>query len=981
MICIYAPKDTDYSTNGLGILRPTVCDIMETAAGGYELVLTHPITEDLRWKLIADGCVIKAPVPAMETPNIRLVKDGIPGVPATPETPEIPAVPGQPGRVVWRVNITTQGSGGVSRVYEKPTTNSRVLDKMRNGMEYEYLGTHSGSWHKVVSPKGIYGFMYTANSVYVRTEPEIGGIPAVPARPGTPAIPEVPGYSTVVGPRQIRDQRFRIYKTAVDTEQQTITAYARHVSYSLMSNLTGNLRLDRAPLPIALSGLKACLLDPDDRQLICNVADEISGEWPYENGVKVLLDPETGFAVQAKCQVVRDNEDFFLLKNTAPDRRVTLRHGKNIKGVNWEINSDALATRIVPIGQDENGNPIILPEKWIDSPYIDNYPEHRLRRLPVSEAKVSKDMSLEQAYEAMRAAARKELELGCDLASFDLSVDFVQLGDTEEYRQYKNLQQVFLYDTISIIYGPMNLTARAQVKDYTWDAVLMRYKTMSVGNVFELSGPTIASYELPSWGVSGNKIAPGGVGTGQLRDMSVISAKIGHAVIDSEHVKLSVIEKGHLKEALINDLKADSIEAVKAHIQQLIADKVEADELYAKLAEFVVANMTTANMINANIEWADIENLKSAMITAFRARIEHLIANELITDELYAALAHIATAQIGTAEIAWAKIKDLVSGRQIFEQGVGGKLYIADLAVTEANMVSLTVGELIVRGADGRFYAVGVDEEGNVTTELKQIADGDIEDEGITGSTKIIEGSVTADRLNATDIFADNAIIRQLMAANLDVDTFFAREGVVNKITLDYVKPLNDAITVLGGNLSETNESIDQIISANATKQSVIDGQIANLSLALISLQAGVGENSTSTQGAIDSIRAMIASLEAQKTSISGKVAALEQAKLKTDNYIQIGTVKLSNGTTVFGVAVGKDVNVLNPDGTISTFERSMTATTANEFMILTGGAVVGVFDATGMTSESVKVNSIIMGGRFAWSMTPSKMMVLKKGD
>ena len=33
----------------------------------------------------------------------------------------------------------------------------------------------------------------------------------------------------------------------------------------------------------------------------------------------------------------------------------------------------------------------------------------------------------------------------------------------------------------------------------------------------------------------------------------------------------------------------------------LIADKVEADALYAKLAEFVVANITTANMINANI--------------------------------------------------------------------------------------------------------------------------------------------------------------------------------------------------------------------------------------------------------------------------------------------------------------------------------------------------------------------------------------------
>ena len=85
-------------------------------------------------------------------------------------------------------------------------------------------------------------------------------------------------------------------------------------------------------------------------------------------------------------------------------------------------------------------------------------------------------------------------------------------------------------------------------------------------------------------------------------------------------------------------------------------------------------------------------------------------------------------------------------------------------------------------------------------------------------------------------------------------------------------------------------------------------------------------------------------------------------------------------GRTVTAVAVGKDVDILNPDGTISTFERSMTAMTSNEFMILTGGAVVGVFDATGMTSESVKVNSITVGGRFTWRMTPSNTMVLKRG-
>lgn len=184
----------------------------------------------------------------------------------------------------------------------------------------------------------------------------------------------------------------------------------------------------------------------------------------------------------------------------------------------------------------------------------------------------------------------------------------------------------------------------------------------------------------------------------------------------------------------------------------------------------------------------------------------------------------------------------------------------------------------------------------------------------------------------------------------------------------------------LSSGLAGANTAINQIISANTAERAAIDARIVNLNSALSGLSTNVDGSNNSTQESIDTIQAMIASLEAQREVLASKITLLEQSKVKTDNYIQVGNVKLSNGETVFGVAIGKDVDVLNADGTISTFERSMTATTSNSFLILTGGTVVGIFDPTGMTAESVKVNSIIMGGRFAWRMTPSNAMVLKKG-
>ena len=134
--------------------------------------------------------------------------------------------------------------------------------------------------------------------------------------------------------------------------------------------------------------------------------------------------------------------------------------------------------------------------------------------------------------------------------------------------------------------------------------------------------------------------------------------------------------------------------AVTAKIKELAAGTITTDELYTSIAMIATAQITTANIVNANIDWAAITTLS-------------------------AAVASMVKADIGTADIDWAHIKDLATDTAIITQGTAGELYIAKLAVTEANMVSLTVGELVVKGTDGHFYSVSVDESGNVVSSLR----------------------------------------------------------------------------------------------------------------------------------------------------------------------------------------------------------------------------------------------------------------------
>ncbi|MBR4334044.1 MAG: hypothetical protein IKP72_15320 [Clostridia bacterium] len=253
--------------------------------------------------------------------------------------------------------------------------------------------------------------------------------------------------------------------------------------------------------------------------------------------------------------------------------------------------------------------------------------------------------------------------------------------------------------------------------------------------------------------VDANKLIPGTIQRDNLKK-DTIAATITKDRVTAQRVTAEVLKviEASMKKATIDALQASMVRIVETEIGRANIDWARINTLVAEMARVAKATITTAD-----IEWAEIE-------------------------DLHAAIADIASAAITTADIDWGHVKDLITGRAIITEGEAGELYIARLAVTEANMVSLTVGELVVKGEDGSFYALTVDEDGNIDTEKKEIENSDVADASIHGGEKLIEGSVTAQTLNAQDIFGDSAVIRQLIAENLDVDTLFARQATLDKI-------------------------------------------------------------------------------------------------------------------------------------------------------------------------------------------------------
>ena len=819
MICVYPADCTDFSNNGLGAVTPMSCTVTETLNGEWELTLVHDIDERGKWTRLSEDCILRAPVPAAMTPSVDLVTQQY-------QTSTYD---------VQIYKITTKS--GPLHLRSGTGTNYKILGKYKKGREVIVLNKTTSSWYEVTAPDGKHGYMASQYLTFQRTETQT-------------VQTNVGFHNQVIEARQLRDQPFRIYRVVPELDK--VTVYARHIFYDLLDNMLKNLK----PSPSAvgasvvqsLSG--ACLSSHDFSFYsdLTSTAEDV--EWENVNPVEAMLG-ENGLVSKYGAELARDWYDVFLVKRVGNDTDVSIREKKNLTGISYDVDEADVVTRIMPTGEDADGNILYLPELYIDSPNLNAYTHPKWIHLPVSEAKEVTDgdepKSKTQCYAEMRKAAQDEYAKGCDLPTITLKVDFVNCSDAEEYKQYAALTDIFLGDSVRVVARRIGVEVSMRMTQYTYDCLTRKYTSVTLGTTADtLEGSMISSRQLPSGVISGSKLAINSVGAGQLQSGSVGSLQVKMAAIQTAHIQDAAITKAKIAEATIGELHATAITAISAKIQELAAKNITTDELYAALATIAVAQITaaniekaninwadigelaaqiaaiaqaqitTANINNANIDWASIANLNAeiakiakAQITA--ASIESAAIDWAAIKDLNAAVAKIALAQlttaninnaeidwasitqlqadiatlvnasIKTADIDWAQIKDLTAGTAIIEKGVNGKLYVADLAVTEANMASLTVGKLIVKGADGCFYALSIAEDGTVSTEKKSIGDADIGDNSVSGS-KLIEKTITARELNVASIFADEALVGAITAANIDVSSLFAAEAFIAQL-------------------------------------------------------------------------------------------------------------------------------------------------------------------------------------------------------
>ena len=783
LISIYAPGATDFSTNGLGLLMPVECTIEEQANGMYELTLVHPITDDLRWAQLQTGCIIKAEAPMRESPLYEA--EAFEGIETTTTTVT---------RKLYRVRVNTR-----LRLRAKPNTSSKILGRYANGTEVVRLKDMGNGWFQVMIRKGgATGYMSANYLNYVRDFTETVTATKPVTREGVSIQPT-------------REQLFRVYSTETNTEARTVTAKAMHVFYDLRGNPVNKAYSPKnADANTAVSEIFSAALMEHEFEAHSYLSDTITGEYGYKSIPECLLDPDEGIVTQTGGLLVRDNFDVFILPDIVRDMGVTIRRGKNLIGVTVETDMTDVITRIIPVGIDKNGKDLFLGGTiYRDSKHIDAYPTILAKRIDYDVKVGTGDGQFannDKARSELERLAYADFDNGVDLPTYGMEVNFVLLGNTAEYENYASLQSVHLFDTVTVIDELVGLKAKVRVTGYKWNVLSGKYESVTLGKLQDLQQTTYG-YTIANGTVSGTKLIPNSVdGTIALRNLSIQYAKIAQAAIEQ--------------------LQADAIVAVRAHINEIVAGEITTDQLYADFAK--IASLEVAK---ATFDYANIKELDVGVINALIGKFEQISAGELVADELYASFAEIinlaaknleadslsaalgnfVTMYAGTGEFDFATIQNLVAKAMALQQGSMDTVYIRNLAVTTANMLSATLGKLVIKGDHGKYYRVFISATGEVKTEEVQPTEDEIQSGQTSGGQQIVETSMNVGNLNATTIQGSSAVINEILTVALNADKITAADALIASATIPALYATS--IKAIGDNLDlSANESIKSMV-------------------------------------------------------------------------------------------------------------------------------------------------------------------------
>ncbi len=308
-------------------------------------------------------------------------------------------------------------------------------------------------------------------------------------------------------------QLFRIYKSSKPLKG-IITYSAEHISYDLngipllgfsIKNATPQMAITQA---IENAGL------PCSYSILSDISTLNSTVIPEPCSVRALLGGQTGSILDVwGGEYEFDNFNIKLHTHRGTDNGVTIEYGKNLKDINQETNIAECYTHLMPYavytheseeGEESNDIYVYLNEKVIPLTKAENIGHSKAYIMDFSDRFSENETITEEKLRAKATAYAKSANLGAP--KVNLTVSFVQLWQTEEYKNIAPLERVKLCDIVTVRFLKLGIEAKAKVIKTVYNSLEEKYESITLGDAKSSFANTINKQTTEIEAVKGSMI-------------------------------------------------------------------------------------------------------------------------------------------------------------------------------------------------------------------------------------------------------------------------------------------------------------------------------------------------------------------------------------------------------------------------------------------------------------------------------------------
>lgn len=582
-------------------------------------------------------------------------------------------------------------------------------------------------------------------------------------------------------------QLFRIYKSSKPLNG-IVTYSAEHISYDLngiptlgffVNNVTPQMAITQA---IQEAGLSSPFTATSDITTLNSTAILTPCS------VRAILGGQAGSILDVwGGELEFDNFIVRLHNRRGSDSGVSIEYGKNLKDLKQESNIAECYTHIMPYAVcseetekgEQNQACVYLSEKVLPLGFSENIGHNKAYIMDFTDRFKDGEEITESALRAKAIEYIGATQLGTPKVT--LNVSFVQLWQTEEYKNIAPLERVKLCDIVTVKFSELGVESKAKVIKTVYDALNERYESVTLGDVKETFSDTVIE--------TGKQIAT---------------------------VKQSA-ERTEAHITRTNDRITAEVTRAKGAEEELTA-KIEltAESITSEVTKTVNDEVTRAKAAEADLS-GSINNVSATLSSKIEQTAESITSEvtKTVNDEVTRAKAAEETLSTRISQ-TFNNITLSVSSTTSNNQTTSTlTLKNGNVTIDTANVVGTTATQAAAIAADAvNGITLSVSNSTTAAASTLTLKNGNVT---ITSGTIELKGLVTFSDLESkgkTKINGDNITTGTISADRIDVsslylDRLYTNTGGYRSVVIDtYTNVGNAAAIIIGGNGSTTNGNV-----------------------------------------------------------------------------------------------------------------------------------------------------------------------------